>query len=421
MHRQRRGGMALVSTLVSAMVSAIWLAAVCVGSALAAQAGAQELPGADVESLLAWARSANAELASERYAADAAAARADAADAWPDPRVRIEWMDTTKTTWMQELPWWGKRDLRREVADGEARGAALAVDVRWTVLVAQIKTAFAQYYIQTADLGELNTLITLTERLEAQAQSRYAAGLVSQAEVLRLQLERTQLHNERQSLIGEQAQVRARLNGLLGRPAAAPLAAPQRWTPLPPPSALGAAALDAQLRERNPALAAEAARIEAAQANQALVLRNRYPDPTLGIIANRPRDITRRWDVMLEFSIPLQQGARRAQAREADAQLASAQAKREAVWQQLQAELGEAREALEAAMNNAHRLERQAIPQAELTARAALDAYQSGTLDLATTLDAQRQLRLMRRAAWQAQAQARMALAQIERVTGEVR
>ena len=106
--------------------------------ALAAKAQAP-LPGADVPSLLAVARERNPEYASMLQEAQAARERVTPAGAFPDPRFRVELMDITKGgeqnpnlwpsnvggtkyTLTQELPWFGKRDLKREIATFDAEG-----------------------------------------------------------------------------------------------------------------------------------------------------------------------------------------------------------------------------------------------------------------------------------------------------------
>ena len=96
---------------------------------LAAQAQ-EAVPGADVFSLLALAKERNPEIAGVRYEAEAAAERAGSAGALPDPKLRTEWMDITRGntqnptlsptrvgsmryTLMQDIPWFGKRDLKQ--------------------------------------------------------------------------------------------------------------------------------------------------------------------------------------------------------------------------------------------------------------------------------------------------------------------
>ena len=118
-----------------------------VGTPVTVLAG-QPLPGASVESLLVLAKERNPEFASMRYEADAAFDRIAPAGALPDPKLRVELMDITmageqsptlqpnrvggtKYTVMQDLPWFGKRDLKRDIAALEADAANGLKAVRW--------------------------------------------------------------------------------------------------------------------------------------------------------------------------------------------------------------------------------------------------------------------------------------------------
>ncbi|HMW52956.1 MAG TPA: TolC family protein, partial [Rhodocyclaceae bacterium] len=173
------------------------------------------------------------------------------------------------------------------------------------------------------------------------------------------------------------------------------------------------------LRARNPQLFADEARVAAAERNQALTLRNRYPDFTVGISPIQYQNAVREWELMVELNLPLQQASRRAQEREADSLLAAARARREATAQQALGELGEALSALDAARRTEALASQSLLPQAELTFRAALAGYETGKVDFTTLLDAQRQIRLARQNRLKAQTEAQLRLADIERLVGE--
>jgi outer membrane protein TolC len=59
------------------------------------------------------------------------------------------------------------------------------------------------------------------------------------------------------------------------------------------------------------------------------------------------------------------------------------------------------------------------LPQAEATLQAAYVGYQNGKVDFATLLDAQRQILKAKQDVLNAQAQAQISLAQIERLLGD--
>ena len=150
-----------------------------------------------------------------------------------------------------------------------------------------------------------------------------------------------------------------------------------------------------------------------------MTYKNRYPDFTVGVAPNQRQNQFKEWDLMVEVSLPLQQSNRRAQEREAAAMLAASQAGLEATTQRLLADLAENLSVLNAA-RQAERLSADTLlPQAELSLQAALAGYENGKLDFAILLDAQRQIRQARINQLKAAVEARLRLAEIERLLGE--
>jgi cobalt-zinc-cadmium efflux system outer membrane protein len=90
-----------------------------------------------------------------------------------------------------------------------------------------------------------------------------------------------------------------------------------------------------------------------------------------------------------------------------------------ATTNQVSAELAEALSGIEAARRTENLLTNSLLPQAELTFKAALAGYETGKVDFATLLDAQRQIRQARQNQLKAQVDAQMRLAEIERLLGE--
>lgn len=393
-------------------------------------------PGAFVESLLAIAKEANPDYASMRLEAQAVAERVSPAGALPDPKFRAELMDITRmgeqspTLWprdvgstrytlMQDLPWFGKRNLKREVAGFEAEAARGRAMGSWSELAAKVKSTHALRYYHHRNQDLSREILDLMERLENIAQVRYAGGLTAQQDVIRAQIEQTNMRNELVALESEGRQMDARLNALLARPALAPLAAPRRLRTLPTPAQLDPTALQERLRASNPVLFADDSRIKAAEKSRELAYKNRYPDIVLSISPTQVQSAIKEWGVMVEFNIPLQQSSRRAQERESEAMLASARARKEASANQALADLAENLAGIDAARQTGELATTSLLPQAELTYKAALAGYENGKLDFATLLDAQRQIRQAKQNQLKAQFEAQVRLAEIEKLLGE--
>lgn len=402
--------------------------------AAALPAAAAPLPGGDVDSLLAAAREASPDLRLARLEAEAARERVQPAGALPDPVLRIELenltrngsqgatldpsrVGDTKYTLMQPLPFWGKRDLKREVADAEAAMAGQRAADSWAEIAERIKGLYAQYWLLHRSLRLTRENLELTGQLERIAQARYAGGLAAQQDAIRAQVERSTLDGELIAMEAETHHLQVFINALLTRPAHAPLAEPGELRRLP--ARLDEAALTERLLAANPQLAGEAARVDGAGKSRELAYRNRYPDFTLGVAPMQVQNRVDAWSLMLEMNLPLQQATRRSQERESERLLEAAAARKEALGHRLRGDLNAALSNLETARAGERIVRDRLLPQAELTFSAALAGYETGKVDFATLLDAQRQIRNARLALLRAQAGQQLRLAEIERLIGE--
>jgi outer membrane protein TolC len=400
-------------------------------------AGAQDATiGSTVDSLLDYARNNNPEYASMRHEADAAGERITPAGALPDPRLRVELMDltkmgeqnpsflpgrvgSTKYTVIQELPWYGKRDLKRGIAEMQADAAQGQVRGAWAEIAAQLKTAHAQLYLLKHNERLTREVLDLMTRLEKIAQVRYAGGLAMQQDAIRAQVEQTGMRNDLIMLENEGNMLRARINMLLARPANAPLAVPDMLRPIPAPARLDYVALEERVRGRNPQLFAEEARIKSAEKSRELAYKERYPDFMLGVTPVQYGSSIKEWQLMVEFNIPLQQASRRSMERESESMLAAARSRKEVTANQVLSELAENLSGIEAARRSEQLATTSLLPQAELTFNSALAAYENGNVDFATLLEAQQQIRKARLNRIKAQAEAQIRLAAIEKLLGE--
>ncbi|WP_341677263.1 TolC family protein [Niveibacterium sp. SC-1] len=399
-------------------------------------AHAQAAPGRSVDELLELARNASPQLRAAQMEAAAAMERVQPAGALPDPMLKIELMDltnmgnssvqlspaqvgSTKYTVSQQLPFWGKRDLRREIANAEAQAVGQGAADTWLELSTLIKRSYAQFW-QSVNTERLTREIgDLMNRIEKVARSRYAGGLTAQQDVVRAQLELTQIQQELVLLENEQRGVRSMLNGLVSRGPHEPIAEPERLRKVPQPVALEVGALIDRLKAHNPQLAAEASRILGAEKNRELTRLNRMPDFNVGIAPTQQDSRIAEWELMLEMNVPIQFETRRSQERESERMLDAARSREEALTHRIIGELAGAVSALEASRRIESLTETTLLPQSEATFQAALVGYENGRVDFATLLDAQRAIRKARQDVIRARADQQARLADIERLVGE--
>lgn len=380
--------------------------------------------GADLPGLLAHAEQHNPGLHALALEHEVATARADAAGALEDPAVEIEQRDvneasSTRLLVTQTLPLWGKRGLRSSAARSDAASVGFELDDRRAELHLGITESYSRYW-HAARAGELlEELAGTLGALEELARARYAAGLAPQQDALKATVERTELSRRRIAYDAQRESSAAALNALLARPIDAPLAAPRE--PPPAPAVPPLEQLASRLVARNPAIASRRAASQGAELAETLVRRNRYPDVTLGVAPIRRGGSFETWDALLGFTLPLQQGRRRAEEREARLRREAAEARREATATELLGELGSTWAELRAVDRQSALLRSTLLPQAEAGYRSALASYQVASVDFTTLLEAQRQWRQSRLDLLEAEEQSHMLAARIERLAGEER
>jgi len=391
---------------------------------------------AGLQELLQWADAHNPDLAVINYEIEAAEGRIVPAGALPDPVLRVELMDFagpaapngfnvlpnrvggTKYTVMQSFPLWGKRDMRTEIAtagvsEAKSRRIALLAEIH-----SKIKIAYAQFYQPFRLKGLNQEILTLLQDIEGITRVRYSNGLVPQQDVIRAQVEKTTLRSEIITLEAEQKQARARLNAMAGRSQHDSVAEPRALRHLPPEK-FDAAVLPEKAQRNNPLLRTQDAQIIAAEANQRLIKKNRYPDVTLGIAPTQRGGGIDGWEAMIEVNIPIRLDTRRAQESEASAMLSATKERQQSIANNVMGELQETIAAYEAAREQELLVTNTLLPQAELTFRSALAGYENSKVDFATLLDAQRAIRLARQNKIRAQVEQEVRLAEIERMIGE--
>jgi outer membrane protein TolC len=386
--------------------------------------------------LLDIGKQKNPDFAAMRLEAQAADARTTMAGALMDPRFKIEFQDITRMgersptllpsdvgatqySVTQELPWSGKRALKEDIATLDAAGARGRAQQTWSELAAKIKTLFVQRYQLQQNQKFASETLELMLQQEKVMQVRYAGGLVAQQDITRLHVEHTAMRAELLALDAEWRQSQTRLNTLLARAPQLPLASPEQLPPLPEPAKLDAAVLAERLRKSSPLLNAESTRVQSAEKSRALAAKNRYPDFAVGISAMQRQGDVKEFGLMLEFTLPVQSRVLNAQEREAQAMVEAATTRQEALTNQALSDLSENLIALDTARQTEHLMTYSLMPQADLTWRSALTAYENGKADFTTLLDAQRQIRQARQSQLKAQVEAHLRLIEIERLLGE--
>lgn len=385
-------------------------------------AGTQAAPGARVEELLTLVRNLNPELAAAALDSEEALAKVTPAGALDDPTfnlARDQGFRQTTFSASQEFPLWGKRKLRSEIAEENARAAKSREGSAVRDLEERIKVAFAQYYASHQGIQVTRNIHALLHTLLGAVRTRYGQGLATQSDVIRVDIEQTRLDPELSALERDEEIAKARINALIARAATSPLSAPATLRKVPSSNTFKVEDLMARARDRNPALAVAQAEIAAADRERKLVDKSYYPDVTITVggdaLPNQPVQPM----IGLGIKVPLQWGLRDTQAHAATAKKGAAQARLDGALLKIDSELQSALASLRQAQRTAELIEKALGPQSQTAYEASLISYQRGRGDLNAVIEAAHQQLDIRLQLLRIETEEQMALAAIERLIGE--
>ncbi len=391
--------------------------------------------GATVDELIAIARRMNPDLQVAALEADAAAARIQGADSLADPKVQVVVMDwprssssyvptnpaagTTKKIYVsQAFPFWGKRDLRREIAEANARKAALLRNQVENELVAKIKTAYADYHSahMTGDLArDLHARLETVVRLAA---ARYAQALGKQQDVTRAEVEKAALAGEIARTDGERSKARVTINRLLGRDLDGSLVEAPEPRPIPPPELLDLATLTQRAQQANPDILVQQAAIDGSDKTVDLAEKGWYPDFEVSVGAVKSQGDWSGYEAMLSANVPLRWGLRESDIGEAKALSGAARSRRDALLQDMGDAVAQAWIGLQTDRNVEKLLRENQLPQAEIGFQAAGKGYELGRTDFLDVLTAEQQLWSSQISLVRVQFDEQIRLAEIEKLVG---
>lgn len=185
-----------------------------------------------ISSLVEIALESNPALITIRREFDASRARVPQAKALPDPMISFgntsvgnpipftglsEDFHDFSFGVSQDLPWFGVRRLRGEVASSEAEAKFQEYQSTVRQLTSEVKlAAYELYYIDHA-LYIINRDLEILKKFTKIAEARYSVGKAQQIDVINAQVEITELLDKQGELYAKRASTVAHINHLLYR------------------------------------------------------------------------------------------------------------------------------------------------------------------------------------------------------------
>ena len=369
-----------------------------------------EAVGATVDDLIAMARAMSPEVQISALEAEAALAKVDGAGSLADPKLSWGYEDwnsnpnggnvpsnpasrtTKKLRLTQELPFWGKRNLKREIAGTGARKAAIVKQQVENELVAKVKVAYAEYHSAHLASDVARDLRSRLDTLAKLAQARYGQALGKQQDVTRAGVEKSVLEAEIIRMDAERRKARVKINRLLARPLNAPLVEAPAPRVLPAMEGLDLEALTARAQSNNPEIKAQMAAMDGADKSRALAEMGWYPDFEVMVGSVKRDGEWRGYEATIGMNIPLQWDLRNSEIGEAKAMASAARIKREQRALELGNEVADAWISLKSARDVERLLRESQLPQAEIGFQAAAKGYELGRSDLLDVLQTEQQL-----------------------------
>ncbi len=390
--------------------------------------------GASLAGLVEAALAANPEITAMRREFDAARARVPQAKALPDPTVSFTQMTVGNPIPFagdrsdgfyendfgvgQDLPWFGVRRLRGQVASAEAEAKFQEYAATIRRVTAEVKAAYYDLYNAERALAILARDAEILDKMAQIAEARYAVGKAQQVDAINARVEITELLHRQGELEIRRATVLAQLNNLLFRDPETSVGAlaPVRMSPEPPP-------LDELVRlatENAPELAQGRRLIDASAKSLRLAEREaKYPEVGLSFMYRQRPQFKDYYSYGVTLRLPLYAATKQRYAiEEQAANLAAARARLDANRSLINNRLREARFRATTSARLIRLHEQGLLPQATLALESSLSAYQVGNVEFLTVLTAVKRALDLELQYYELLTNYQRALSEIERYTG---
>lgn len=323
----------------------------------------------------------------------------------------------------QKFPFFGKLGLKGEIAGQEVKIVEEELRAKEQEVIAKVKGVYAELFMAQKNIEIYKELLELIRQMSTTAENLYQVGRAPQQDVIKALLEQTDLLNKLNWAEKELITSQAKLNTLLNRSPTASLGKPGELVLTA--FSLQFSDLEKLALEQRPELRALEAGVSRSQKAIELAQRNRkYPDFMVGLqywVApdQSPRHM---YAPMVTLTIPFSpwtKGRHDYEIEEALAERRMAKSSLDAMKNMALFEVRDMSAKVEAARKSVSIYRDGLLPQAEQSFQAALAAYQTGSVNFITLIDAQRTIRDTRLGYYKALVDYEQSLADLERAVGK--
>jgi outer membrane protein TolC len=355
----------------------------------------------DLQALINEALKANSALRERAHLKEAARQAVRPAGALDDPEFAFILKDVPTDTWRldqdemtqkmlevsQKFPFPGKRRLRSEIAEEQAKSEGFTYSDKTNEVRAKVIMAYWNLSLAHSSFDITSKNKQFWEQVVKVAETRYGVGQGSQADVLQAQVELGSYLDRLFEWRQRQESFRADLNALRSKPQQTPIERPQplrvRHQTLKVDDLLKQALDHPQLQALKTVIIKQQKAVDLAN-------KEYYPDFTVslgyGFRENLGPPLNEKIPNMFSskvmVNLPIWHGSKiKPKIREEQARQKAAEASHQSAWNQLAAAIKDRNVKLERLSQQIALYDRGIIPQARQAAEASLASYQVGLLD----------------------------------------
>jgi cobalt-zinc-cadmium efflux system outer membrane protein len=350
-----------------------------------------------------------------------------------DPRLsyQVEGIENSRSSQEQTIfltqmfPWFGVLDAREEEASAMSKAARKNYESALLSLARDVKDAFFTFHYLARSVEVTRDNVSLVRHFEQVARGRYAAGAAAHPDVIRSQIEVAMLEDRLAGLEQLRPAVVAKLNAILNRPAESVL----DW-PRPEPYAavtVEFAPLFAGMLKQNPDLISLEHRIAAMRSRETLAQSKSKPNFELGFgfkdLAEPSGSMGSAGSddplmAMISISLPIWSESYAAARRAARAERLQVVHEKIQLENTLGSQIKQALYELQDADRRIVLYRDTVLPKAQEMLVSSEMAYQAGTIDFLSLIDAQRSILQFRLEYEELLANSGKSLAELEMLAG---
>lgn len=325
----------------------------------------------------------------------------------------------------QQIPFWGKRALKQEVADYEGEAYRWSSEERKLELARMVKETYYQLWAVDKSLAIIDKNLKIMSDFVTIAESKYSVGQGVQQDLYKAGLEKSRMLDMQITLRQQRRSLEANLNYLLHRPGTTPVGTIADFN-LPQVS-FSAEQLNQTAYDHRPQIKSLISLANKGQASHRLARKEFYPDFNLSFeymfreavsneMANDPG--YNMFTLGVTFNLPFQQERRRAMLAESSSETDMAVEELNGLKNTISYTINDSLAQLERRRKLVELYRGGIIPQAEQSLESAVISYRVNKVDFLTLLDGRLTLFNYERELYESQAEYMMQLARLEAAVG---